>query len=312
MNDKPLRGIDVLRENNNRTGRENESGTAVARKDPVYPISAERELARVNLAYTNYVIKLSQPYIDQIMRQYEERSYRQDSICDFISTVRSKIRAIAEKLSGRTKARRSTEKGISRAGKLAERRSVDDWHDQVKDATGLEVDKKACEEDMNEMVQNWIRQNVSMIQSVPSEYLTDIENIIRWGYETRQPKVNVYRRLEKQIGLTRSKAVMIARDQLGTLYYQMTRHEQESAGVSRYIWITKKDDRVRDSHRELHGTIQSWNAPPPMWYWTESRGRVYTGRYCHPGEDFGCRCRAKPVFDLEGAKELLAQKFRPL
>ena len=312
MDEKPLRGTSGFREKKRDTGQASVSGEVTARKNPVYPISAERELARVTVAYTDYVVKLTQPYVDSLMRQYEDRSYRQDSVGDFISAVREKISKAAEKISKRKRVRISVEIGVSRAGRLAEKHSIDDWNDQVNDALNTGINKEYYQDNLDEMVQNWIRQNVSKIQSIPSEYLTEVENIIRWGYETRQPKVNVYRKLEKYIGMSKSKAKMIARDQIGTLNSQMTRFEHESAGVSKYIWITKRDNRVRDSHRELHGAVQQWNAPPPEWYMTKSRGRVYTGRYAHPGESFGCRCHAKPVFESDSQKKLFEHKFKTL
>ncbi|MCF4097305.1 phage minor head protein [Maritalea mediterranea] len=46
-----------------------------------------------------------------------------------------------------------------------------------------------------------------------------------------------------------------------------------------YIWTTRQDQKVRASHAANHGKIFAWDNPPP------------TG---HPGEDFGCRCRAVP------------------
>lgn len=47
-----------------------------------------------------------------------------------------------------------------------------------------------------------------------------------------------------------------------------------------YIWTTKLDDQVRPSHAANNGKIFSWDNPPS------------TG---HPGEDYGCRCEAKPL-----------------
>ena len=312
MRTTPASGVDVLRREKFNRGLKTSEGEVTARRDPVYPISAERVLARGTLGYMDMVIKTTQPFINRLMKQYEDRSYRQDDAGDFISSVRGHKFSAAEKLSGKTGAMAKVERAYRMSGKTAMKHSIQDWDDQVSDALNMHVNKEWYSEHMEDMVGNWIRQNVSKIQSIPSEYLTEVENIIRWGYETRQPKVNVYRRLEKLIGLSKSKALMIARDQLGTLNYQMTRFEAESAGCSKYIWMTKRDNRVRDSHKALHGTVQSWNNPPPMWYMTKSRGIVYTGRYCNPGEDYGCRCRAKPVFDLEGAKSLLAQRFKPL
>lgn len=313
MDFRPLRGIDVPEKRRRRKWQNKASGTVEPRRRPVYPISAERVLAKSVLAYTNIVISTAQPVINGLMRQYIEREeFRTDDAGDFISSVRGMRFSVAERLSQKTGALKKIEKGYKTSGEMAKNHSIQDWNDEVKDALGMQVNEDYYKDSMESMVDNWIRENVSKIQSIPSEYLGQVEEIIRWGYTTRQPKVNVYRKLEKLIGLSRSKALMIGRDQLGTLNYQLTRYEQESAGVSHYKWITKLDDRVRDSHRALHGTIQSWNDPPEMWYMTKSKGIVYTGRFCHPGQDYCCRCTAKPVFNLEGAKELLAQKFMPL
>ena len=245
MDVKPLGGIDVLRKNKRDTGQQKASGEVTARKDPVYPISAERELARATLAYTEMVIRTTQPYVNRLMRQYEDRSYRQDDAGDFISSIRGHKFSAAEKLSQKTGAMKRLEKGYVSSGKLALKHSIEDWNEQVKGALGIGVNREWYSENMEDMVGSWVRQNVSKIQSVPSEYLTEIENIIRWGYETRQPKVNVYRRLEKQIGLSRSKALMIARDQLGTLNYQMTRFEAESAGLEVHLDNQKRQPRSR-------------------------------------------------------------------
>jgi SPP1 gp7 family putative phage head morphogenesis protein len=46
-----------------------------------------------------------------------------------------------------------------------------------------------------------------------------------------------------------------------------------------YIWRTRNDGKVRPEHAVNNGKIFAWNDPPA------------TG---HPGESFGCRCRAEP------------------
>ena len=313
MDEKPERGIDVLRRKRTRRGRVIEHGEISPRRRPVYPISAEREAMRGTMSYAEMVIKTTQPVINQIMRGYEDpETYRSDASGDFITSMRGMRLAAAERLSKKTGAMAALEKQYTKSGHMAKNHSIRDWNDQVKDALGFEVNQKYYEENMEDMVQRWIHENVSKIQSIPSEYLTEVESIIRWGYETKQPKINIYRRLEKLIGLTRSKARMIAVDQMGSLNAQMTQYEHESAGVGKYKWITKRDSRVRDCHRALHGTVHKWSEPPAMWYMTKSRGIVYTGRFCHPGQDFGCRCTASPVFDIDIAKKYLADKFRPL
>jgi len=51
--------------------------------------------------------------------------------------------------------------------------------------------------------------------------------------------------------------------------------------TTHYIWRTRGDGKVRQSHTKNNGKIFAWNDPPN------------TG---HPGEDYGCRCIAKPYY----------------
>ena len=45
----------------------------------------------------------------------------------------------------------------------------------------------------------------------------------------------------------------------------------------KYIWVTVGDDKVRPEHEVLDGKIRTWYDTP------------------HPGEEYGCRCRAESV-----------------
>ena len=57
-------------------------------------------------------------------------------------------------------------------------------------------------------------------------------------------------------------------------------------GFQYYVWVTKKDDRVRPDHARLEGRICNWNDPPLA----DSRYSIYA----HPGQTWGCRCEAAP------------------
>ena len=313
MDERRTRGAETPRRKNVLTGQNKASGEVTPRRRPVYPYTAERENMRAALRFTELVIRASDGAIRSVMRQYPEtEDYRADDAGDFMTTLRGMRYAAAEKLSQKRGAMRELEKQAMRSGGLAKTHSINDWGLQVEDALGITIQKEYYDDGIQRMVDEWVHENVSKIGSIPAEYLGEVESIIRWGYDTKQPKVNVYRRLEKLAGMTRTKAKMIARDQLGTLNARMTQFEHESAGVTKYKWVTRRDSLVRDCHRELNGTIHKWSEPPPMWYMTKSRGIVYTGRYCNPGEDYGCRCTASPVFEMESALKALRDKFRPI
>ena len=300
----PIRTLMAVSSNNKRS-----AGEKVPRRRPVYPISAERELARDFLVVSKIIRDKSKPYIDRIMAIYDawaQENVRVDakiSMQDAVGMILDEYGAdIQESIDIP-----ALTTSVARTGSYAKGISVRDWGALVDDALGLEIDQPFYMETMDDLINKWVYDSVQNITSYPQEYLGKVQEAIIWGYTTHQPMVNVYRRIEKLTGDTRKHARMIARDQMGTLNCQMTRYEHESMGVTQYIWITKRDARVRECHRELHGHIFDWNNPPAQWYMTKSRGIVYTGEYAHPGQAYGCRCVAKPVFDEKKVEALAAQ-----
>lgn len=274
---------------------------------PVYPMSAERELARDFLPISVMIRKTAKPFLERIAAVYgawAQENVRVDARLSMQDAVGIILEEYGDALEGQIDVQAITDK-VNRTARYAQGISVRDWKALVNNAINLQIDEPFYMETTEDLINKWVYESVQNITSYPQEYLGEIQETIIWGYTTHQPLVNVYRRLEKITGDTRSHVRMIARDQMGTLNSRMTRYEHESMGVSQYKWITKRDSRVRECHRELHGHIFDWNNPPAMWYMTKSRGIVYTGRYCHPGEDYGCRCVAAPVFDekvVEAAK----------
>jgi SPP1 gp7 family putative phage head morphogenesis protein len=281
----------------------------IPRRKPNYPMSAERELARAYLAIAQKIRKESKPFIARLMAIYgvwfdenvrtDARMSLQDGIAEILDEYGD---AITDGLDMPQIWRQ-----VDVAAKTARRASLSDWKTMVKEALDLTVDEPFYIETTDDLITKWAYESAQKIKSYPQEYLGKIQEIIEWGYRTNQPMVNVYRRIEKATGDTRSHVKMIARDQMGTLNCMMTKYEHESMGVSNYIWVTRHDNRVRECHRQLDGKMFSWDNPPAMWYMTKSRGIVYTGRYCHPGEDYCCRCRAKPVFEPSAVNAAIAR-----
>ena len=149
-----------------------------------------------------------------------------------------------------------------------------------------------------EALRRWVDENVQKIKSIPNDTLGSMREIILDGFRKGRTVTDISKEIQKEYSVTRRKAQALARDQVSTLNAKISKMQQEDAGCTKYRWSSSKDSRVRDCHRALDGKIFRWDDPPEMWYETKA-GRVYTGRHCHPGEDYCCRCVAIPVFDLD-------------
>jgi len=136
------------------------------------------------------------------------------------------------------------------------------------------VDVFASEPWLAPQIQMFASQNVSLIRSIPEKYFADLETGIFQKMSTGSRFEELGAWIEERTGIADRKASLIARDQVSKLNGQLTGLRQTNAGVTKYIWRTSQDERVRDSHREKEGKIFSWDDPP-----------ADTG---HPGEDVNC------------------------
>lgn len=142
----------------------------------------------------------------------------------------------------------------------------------------------------------FVETNTQLIKSIPEEYLTQLEPMVRTaverGVSTRaleqqilkdmmidpfEPTVRGARRINPK-----ARARLIARDQISKYNGSLTRLRQTEIGVEEYIWSTARDARVRPEHARLNTEKFRWDKPPAVG---------------HPGEDYQCRCSAIPVMD---------------
>lgn len=162
--------------------------------------------------------------------------------------------------------------------------SRDVWARQVKAATG--VDLPAEEPALGSIFAAFRKENLALITSLAQDKASRVRDIlVDAGAGTRVEEIA--RSIRESTDATRSRANLIARDQVLKLNAQVTQTRHEAAGVSEYRWSTSNDERVRKSHKDLDGTRHAYDAPPVVDY--------RTGRRAHPGEDFQCRCIAEPI-----------------
>lgn len=98
--------------------------------------------------------------------------------------------------------------------------------------------------------------------------------------------------IQKSYGVTASKAKFLARQETNLLLTELKKTRYLEAGVDEYQWICvvgSPAHPVRDQHKKLDRQFFSWHNPPI----TSEPGEPE--RRNHPGQDFNCRCRAKPI-----------------
>lgn len=274
--------------------------TLNSRTTPRYPITPEREYARINRLYMQLLKESLQNHLPEIIAAYKEE--RLDARFDEGFKLFDKIRKIMQKIAEEIEqkiGRFGLDRQIEKIANLTSAVSFEEWRRSVKQTLGIDLFADYYKGDIySQSVQQWIANNVRQIKSLPSNTLGKLEQIIADGYRQGKSIAQLKNEIQTTYSVEKKKAEFLARDQVSSLNAEITKMQQTDAGVKRYRWSSVKDSRVRDCHRALDGKVFSWNDPPEMWYKTK-KGIVHTGRHCHPGEDYACRCVAIPIFDWQ-------------
>lgn len=143
------------------------------------------------------------------------------------------------------------------------------------------VDLFAAEPSLKRAVSKWTTENVKLIRSIPNDLAVDIGKTVQDAALRGTTWRDLSAQISERFDVARSRARVIARDQIGKLFSQVARERQERLGFTRYIWRTAGDPRVRSEHEARDGKVFSWSDPP------------HDG---HPGEPVLCRCEAEPDF----------------
>lgn len=155
------------------------------------------------------------------------------------------------------------------------------WRKVLHQAVGVDVHQR--EPWLGETLNSWTKENVALITKMGDDYTSQVEGMVQRGVRSGQSVQNLTKDIQERTGVTKSRARLIARDQVSKLNGQLTELRQTNIGIKSYIWNTSGDERVRARHKANDGKTFSWNKPPP-----------FTG---HPGWDYQCRCWAEPIFD---------------
>lgn len=128
-------------------------------------------------------------------------------------------------------------------------------------------------------LRGFTRVNTRLITSIPVDELTRIEAIILEGVRQGRRHEAIAADIEREFEIAENRARLIARDQVGTIAADLSRSRMTANGVTRGVWRTAEDERVRSSHAAREGRSFALD-------------RGIQGDL--PGSPINCRCYTEP------------------
>lgn len=183
---------------------------------------------------------------------------------------------------------------------------------QVRRALG--VDPIFRDKGLTARVEQFTHENIALVKRIPQRLHGELESMVtravaggvrgaptgpELSAAAKKKSRTLAAQIEERFQVSEKHARVIARDQIGKFYAGVNHARQKEMGVSRFIWRTVGDERVRGnpggkypdaepSHYDLDGEEFSYDNPPTP---------PGANEPLLPGEDYQCRCWAEPVFE---------------
>ena len=270
--------------------------TLKSKHTPQYAMSAERQYSQTfaNL-YRRFdkVVLRWLPKILKVIEKEQNQNLRTDDAVGLMQLIDLYLTKMMNDLKTEEEQEEdgsNLEEQLKTAAYLVRSAVNRGWSKAVERTLGVKILSGYYDETFyKELLEQWFRENMQMISSIPQELVQQIRDTLWEDITNRTTTEQMAQHIRHTCKVSQSKAKFIARDQVGKLQSRLTMQQQKDAGVREYIWSSKNDSKVRNQHRKLNGNKFSWDSPPIS--------DPKTGRRCHPGEDYGCRCVALPVFN---------------
>lgn len=136
------------------------------------------------------------------------------------------------------------------------------------------------------ILQATVQENVSLIKSIPEQYLSDVEGMVMRSAVQGRDTGALTAALEKRYGITRRRAATIARDQNNKITGALQANRQAELGL-KAIWMHSAGGKTpRPSHVANNGKQYD---PAEGWYDPDAKEWIW------PGTLINCRCTSRTV-----------------
>lgn len=224
------------------------------------------------------------------MLKAEQDTYVTDGLATNLAAVFNRLNREFTGTATLSFARQTANKFVSKTEKQNKKR----FDKSVKAATGVDLGSILSVENLEEFTEMNIANNVSLIKSLPEEYLKSVETIVTKGVTSGARFSTIEKQITARLGSANSKLSgrikTIARDQISTINSQISLRRSQALGIEKGIWRTAEDERVRKAHEELNGKE-----------YVLAKGLYSSSAQKHiqPGEEINCRCSFSPVINID-------------
>lgn len=160
------------------------------------------------------------------------------------------------------------------------------WREAIKSATGIDVEAIVQQDDILPLLALAVARSSALVVDLNRQVAADVERVVYDAVAKQKAVSALKKELTDRFGVAEKRAELIAVDQVSTMVAELTEMRHRQAGITEYIWTTRRDERVRPLHARLHGKRYRYGQR------TGAEGGL------PPGMPIRCRCNARGVVRL--------------
>jgi uncharacterized protein with gpF-like domain len=141
----------------------------------------------------------------------------------------------------------------------------------------------------NDVLQATTAENVSLIKSIASQHLTQVEGLVMRSVQAGRDVGGLAKELEARYAITRRRAELISRTENNKATAMIQRVRQQSVGITHAVWVhSRGSTHKRPSHvqagadKVVFDVSEGWLDPA-------INKRIW------PGTEINCKCFSRPV-----------------
>lgn len=176
------------------------------------------------------------------------------------------------------------ENGIVKTKYITEQLAISPLKNQIEKANRL----------MSEKIKEQAVKSAELIKGIQTSTADRLSQKISDAYNKGKTQSEINAIVQKSLKVSEGRAATIGRDQTQKFGNEINRERQKAVGITKFIWRTMDDNRVRDTHKHVDGKVFDWE--------TGAQGLLDLPKSKFPGDDINCRCYPEP-YDEELTEE---------
>ncbi len=255
-------------------------------------ISFNADLQRIVREISKDINSSVVPLVRTLAPQYQRDSMTVSTRDNWVDVLKPVFQALRDKW--------SSPQFTALSNRLASQfvRDANDSNEKrfTSDMRGFGIDVFSDSPELQDYLSASAFDNARLIRSIPDQYLTQVESIVMTNTRAGNGASAITKQLSEQFGVSERRAKFIARDQTAKINGDLVSKRQQNVGFEYFEWIDSDDERVRDRHEDIANKVTAygkgiyrWDNPP-----LSNRGTPII-----PGQDYQCRCIARPVSNAE-------------